>query len=297
MVSPISAFDSRSPRVQASARIAPVAGKAGAEEAATARNAEAQRPTPVLSPGARDALPAGYRNLALPLGTSGAGAVTTAAQRAASGPPRMAAYGPSEAVLAALPRLVGNRLSIQIVLRETQAAARERAEARGETPAELLEKAPIVAPAKLPSRNAGDAEPTLRASLLAREGERETAALDIYLAKTGPSSFEIVTYDRDFAAPSGGFPYSAPPLSRDRILFDPACQAIIAVAAGQGLSVRRADARRVGLGRAILAVAIATATLLALAFALAADRPAIAVVAAGAGLCGLASALRSRRLR
>lgn len=294
MVSPISSLTSRSPSVQALSRVAAVTAKTDATEATAAPTAAGS--ASLLGPGARDALPPGYRNLALPIG----GPSDSGAELAARGPTAesalMAAYGPSEAALAGLPRLIGNRLPARTVAREAQAAASARAEARGETPAELLDAAPVVAGAKLPSRNAPDAEATLRASLLARDGERETAALDIYLTKTGPSSFEAVTYDRDFAAPAGGFPYAAPPLSIDRIVFDPAYEAIIAVVAGQPnrISTASAGARRLSLGALALASAIAAATLVAVALSLGADRPLAAAASAGLGLCGLAYALRAR---
>lgn len=256
MVSPISALTSRSAGVQAPARVAAVAPKTNEVEAASGSSGAAvaaQRPA--LDAGARDALPAGYRNLALPVEAAGADLPSEGARAGSS--PLMAAYGPGEAALAALPRLVGNRPGVQAVLREAQAALKAQAEARGETPAEFLDAAPIIASAKLPSRNAPDAEATLRASLLARDGERDTAALDIYLAKTGPSSFEAVTYDRDFAAPAGGFPYAAAPLSQDRILFDPAAEAILAAAGWTA-----AETKRMAFGRAAVAGAIIAAALL-----------------------------------
>lgn len=300
MVSPISALNSRSPSVQALAKVAAVAPKASAEETSTPSGAAAAAPSPALGPGARDALPAGYRNLALPLGGSDSGAKLAAAQGPTSESPLIAAYGPSEASLAGLPRLVGNRLPVQTVVREAQAALRERDAAQGATPAEFLDSAPIVAGARLPSGNAPDAEATLRASLLARDGEKGAAALDIYLTKTGPSSFEAVAYDRDFAAPAGGFPYAAPPLSFDRILFDPAFQALVAVAAGQTpmkRPIETAGAKRLSLVELAAASAIAAATLLAVAMSLGADRPFAAAASAGVGLGGLAYALRSRLLR
>ncbi len=300
MVSPTSALDSRAPRVQPLARVAAVAAKTDAAEATAAPNAAATASGAALGAGARDALPPGYRNLALPLGASDPGARLATTGAPTSESPLMAAYGPSEAALAGLPRLAGNRLPVQTVVGEAQAAVRERAEAQGETPAEFLDAAPIVAGAKLPSRNAPDAEATLRTSVLARDGERDAATLDIYLTKTGPSSFEAVAYDRDFAAAAGGFPYAAPPLSFDRILFDPACEAIIAVAAGQSLlrsTSETAGAKRLSLGTLIVAGAIVAATLLAVAISLGAGRPFAAAACAAIGLGGLAFSLRSRLFR
>lgn len=294
MVSPVSAINSRAPAVQALARVAPIAPQAEAVEASPSAGGSAAPPSP--PPGARDALPAGYRNLALPFGADPS--VELAGPTNES--PLLAAYGPSEASLADLPRLIGNRLPAQAVAREAQAAVRERAEAQGRTPEELLDSAPVVTGSKLPSRNAPDAEATLRASLLARAGEKETVALDIYLTKTGPSSFEAVTYDRDFAAPAGGFPYSAPPLSFDRILFDPAYAAIISIASGQAPMRDAGGAagdRRLALGALLIATLIAAATLLAVAASLGAEQPLAAAASGALGLSALAFTLRARLFR
>jgi hypothetical protein len=207
-----------------------------------------------------------------------------------------AAYGPNAATLATLPRLVGDRLPARAIAREAEASALARAEARGESLSAFLDAAPIVAGSRLPSRNGADAEATLRLSLLARDGAHDMATLDVYLAKTGPGAFEAVTYDRDFAAPAGGFPYSAPPLSIDRLLFDPVAQAIVAAAAGAPRGGPRAidPARRPSLGIWILASGLATATLLGAALALAADRPIAALAAACLGTASVSLILRRR---
>jgi hypothetical protein len=291
MVSPISALTSSSPGVRALSRVAAVAAKT---EPAPAPGAVASAPTTASpGPGLRDALPAGYRNLNLPVGAADARAQPSAAPPGAES--LLAAYGPNAAELAALPRLVGARLPTRTLLRETQAAALARAEARGESLREFLDAAPIVAEMKRPSRNAADAEATLRLSLLARDGGRDTTTLDIYLAKTGPRVFEAVVYDRDYAANSGGFPYSAPPMSMDRLLLDPTAAALVAAAAGVAppTAFAAGKERRSPITIAI-AITLACGTLLGVAVALAAERPVAALVLAGVGLGAAALTLRQR---
>lgn len=291
MVSPISALTSSSPGVRALSRVAAVAAKA---EPAPPPGAVASAPTTASpGPGLRDALPAGYRNLNLPVGAADARAQPSAAPAGAE--LLLAAYGPNAAELAALPRLVGARLPTRSLLRELQAAALARAEARGETLREFLDAAPIVAEMKRPSRNAADAETTLRLSLLARDGGRDTATLDVYLAKTGPRAFEAAVYDRDFAASSGSFPYSAPPMSVDRLLLDPTAAALIAAAAGVAAPAPFATGKaRPSLLAIALAITLSCATLLGVAVALVAERPAAALALAAAGLGAAALAIRLR---
>jgi hypothetical protein len=296
MVSPISAISSSTPGVRALARVSAVTPRPEPVEAPAAPAAAPAEPSPPPGPGARDALPAGYRNLNLPVAAAEARAQMVAS--AARGDAMLAAaYGPNAAALAALPRLVGDRLPVRTIAREAETAARARAEAHGETLSAFLDSAPIVADARRPSRNGADAEATLRLSLLARDGAHETATLDVYLAKTGPGAFEAVAYDRDFAAPAGGFPYGAAPLSVDRLLFDPVAQAIVAAAVGapRALAVPAADdARRPSFGIWIFASGVATATLLGAALALAADRPVAALAAACLGTGSVSLILRRR---
>jgi hypothetical protein len=293
MVSPISAISSSTPGVRALSRVSAVTSRPEPVEATAAPAAAPAEGSPSPGPGLRDALPAGYRNLNLPVA-----AAEARAQMAASRSDAMltAAYGPNAATLATLPRLVGDRLPARAIAREAQAAALARAEAHGESLSAFLDAAPIVASTRRPSRNGADAEATLRLSLLARDGAHDTATLDVYLAKTGPGAFEAVTYDRDFAAPSGGFPYGAPPLSIDRLLFDPVAQAIVAAAAGASTAPPRAvdSARRPALGILILISGLATATLLISAIALAVERPIAALAAACLGTASVSLMLRWR---
>ncbi|MBY6241077.1 hypothetical protein [Methylosinus sp. Sm6] len=286
MVSPISALTSSSPGVRALSRVAAVAAKA--ESVPALDDAPASAPAaPSPGPGLRDALPAGYRNLNLPVGAADTLAQSAAATTEADSP-LAAAYGPTAAALAELPRLIGARLPMRTILRETQAAALARAEARGETSNEFFDAAPIVAEARRPSRNAADAETTLRLSLLARDGGHETTTLDVYVAKTGPRAFEAVVYDRDFAAGSGGFPYSAPPLSIDRLLLDPTAAALIAAAAGSPAPAPlTAGGGRASMLALAAALALACATLFGVAVALAAERPVAALASAGVGAAAL----------
>jgi hypothetical protein len=292
MVSPISAVTSSSPGVRALSRVAAVAAKVEPTPAPSAPASAPSAPSP--GPGLRDALPAGYRNLNLPVGAAEARAQLAGATAAADSL-LAAAYGPNAAALADLPRLVGARLPTRTILREAQAAALARAAARGETLSEFLDAAPIVAEARRPSRNRAEAEATLRLSLLARDG-RDTTTLDVYVAKTGPRSFEAVAYDRDFAASAGGFPYAAAPVSVDRLLLDPTVAALVAAAAGLAPPMARtagADRRRT-FGEMIFALALAGATLLGVALALATDHAIGALILAGLGL-GAASLLPRRR--
>ncbi|TRL33932.1 hypothetical protein FM996_10375 [Methylosinus sporium] len=274
--------------MRALSRVAPVTAKAEpVEDASVATTAAVKTPPP--GPGLRDALPAGYRNFAMPLGAASGEEISGEDANLTS------AYGPSAAALSDLPRLVGERVPLRIIVREAQAAARSAAEARGETTKEFLEEADVVPRSRLPSRNADDAAATIRAALLVRDGERDTATIDIYLAKTGPGAFEATTYDRDFASPSGGFPYSAPPLSIDRIIFDPAYQAIVSAVAGQP---RRGSATAAGsaspLGAFIVTSVIGVATFVAVALTLAAGQPIFAATIALLGAAGFVYVLRSR---
>ncbi|MBG0809624.1 hypothetical protein IY145_09555 [Methylosinus sp. H3A] len=273
--------------MRALSRVSQVAAKAEPVEEAAGATTPAKTPPP--GPGLRDALPAGYRNFAVPLGAA------TSDQLSGEEAISLSAYGPSAAALSGLPRLVGERVPLRIVVREAQAAARSAAEARGESTEEFLENAAIVPRSRLPSRNADDAAPTIRAALLVRDGERDTATIDIYLTKTGPGAFEATTYDRDFAATSGGFPYSAPPLSVDRINFDPAYQAIISVVAGQP---RRRSGPAAGsaspLGSLAVSAVIGVATFVAVMLTLAADQPIFAATTALLGAMGFVYAVRSR---
>lgn len=292
MVSPISALSSSTPGVRALTRVSAVAAKSDAVDTTADAAPAATPPPPSPGPGARDAHLAGYRNLALPIG-----AQRLSAQAMATDGRLVSAYGPSETALAGLPRLVGDRLPTQTIVREARAAARAVAGARGETAAEFLDSAPVVAGPKLPSRNPADAEATLRTALLARAGERETATLDIYLAKIGPSSFEAVTFDRDFAAPGGGFPYAAPPLSVDRILLDPTCEAIVSVMAGAP-GRRWAETQPTGrmpMALLVTASAVAAATLVAAAVLLGMNQPTAAAAIGGGGIGALVYLLRGAR--
>jgi hypothetical protein len=288
MVSPISAVTSRTPSVRALSRVSSVAAKAEPVEEAASATTLVKTPPP--GPGLRDALPAGYRNFAGPLGAE------SDEQLSREEATVLSAYGPSAAALSGLPRLVGERIPLRIIVREAQAAARSTAEARGESTEEFLDEAAIVPRSRLPSRNAEDAAATIRAALLVRDGERDTATIDIYLTKTGPGAFEATTYDRDFASPAGGFPYSAPPLSVDRILFDPAYQAIVSAVAGQPR--RRSAAAAAGsaspLGSFIVTTVIGVATFVAVMLTLAAGQPIFAATIALLGAMGFVSAVRSR---
>ena len=290
MVSPISALTSSSPGVRALSRVSAVTAKATPDESPATTAATAAAPPPAaLGPGQREALPAGYRNLNIPVGAEAR--VQLAASAASGDAVLTAAYGPNAAILAELPRLVGDRLPVRTIARETQAAARARAEALGETLTEFLDAAPTIAQARRPSRNSADAEATLRLSLLARDGAHETATIDVYLTKTGPGVFEAVAFDRDYAALSGGFPYSAAPLSIDRLLLDPANAAIVAAAGGLRPTASIGATSRFGVS---LVAALAAATLLGVALVLAADHPAAALALGGLGLGAVAFALLRR---
>ncbi|HEY8064024.1 MAG TPA: hypothetical protein VIF40_04765 [Methylosinus sp.] len=289
MVSPISAVTSRTPSVRALSRVSQVAARAEPVEETAGATPRVETPRP--GPGLRDALPAGYRNFAVPLGDLPR--ETLSGEEATL----LTAYGPSDAALSGLPRLVGERIPLRIVIREAQAAARAAAAAHGESTKEFLDEAEIVPRSRLPSRNGADAAATLRAALLVRDGERDTATIDIYLSKTGPGVFEATTYDRDFAASSGGFPYSAPPLSVDRIMFDPAYQAVVSAVAGQPRPRAAATAARSAsspLGSLAVSSVIGVATFVAVMLTLASGQPVFAAMIALLGAIGFVSAMRSR---
>ncbi|BBU60691.1 hypothetical protein MSC49_06260 [Methylosinus sp. C49] len=290
MVSPISALTSRAPSVRALSRVSQVTAKAEAvEEETKVATATAAKPPPPPGPGLRDALPAGYRNFAMPLGAESDGPL------AGENAPLRSAYGPSAAALSGLPRLIGERIPPRIVIREAQTALRAAAEARGETVREFLDAAETVPRARLPSRNSAEAAPTIRAALLVRDGERDTATIDLYVTKTGPGAVEAAAYDRDFASPSGGFPYAAPPLFIDRINFDPAYQAVVSAVASPP---RRRSAASGGgaspVGSIIVTTVIGVATFVAVMLTLAAGQPVFAATIALLGAMGFVYTLRAR---
>lgn len=274
--------------MRALSRVSQVATRAEPVEETAGATPRVETPRP--GPGLRDALPAGYRNFAAPLGA------LPDEQLSREEATVLSAYGPSAAALSGLPRLVGERIPLRIVIREAQAAARSAAEARGESTEEFLDEAAIVPRSRLPSRNAEDATATIRAALLVRDGERDTATIDIYLSKTGPGVFEATTYDRDFAASSGGFPYSAPPLSVDRIIFDPAYQAVVSAVAGQPRPRAATTATRSAspLGSLAISTVIGVATFVAVMLTLASGQPVFAAMIALLGAIGFVSAMRSR---
>ncbi|WP_018267285.1 hypothetical protein [Methylosinus sp. LW4] len=290
MVSPISAVTSRAPSVRALSRVSQVTARAEpVEETSVETATTAAKPPPPPGPGLRDALPAGYRNFAMPLGAESDEPLS------GENAPLRSAYGPSAAALSGLPRLIGERIPLRIVIREAQTALRAAAEARGETVREFLDAAETVPRARLPSRNPAEAAPTIRAALLVRDGERDTATIDLYVTKTGPGAFEAAAYDRDFASPSGGFPYAAPPLFIDRINFDPAYQAVVAAVASPPRRRSAASGRGASpVGSFVVTSVIGVATFVAVMLTLAAGQPVFAATIALLGAMGFVYALRAR---
>ncbi|NJM28726.1 MAG: flagellar hook protein FlgE [Rhizobiales bacterium] len=87
--------------------------------------------------------------------------------------------------------------------------------------ANLPSEAVAVAAADLPSANAATATFSAKSSIVAYGNLGEQMLLDVYFSKTGPSTWEVAAFDRNNAGPTGGFPYSAGPLSTTTLSFDP----------------------------------------------------------------------------
>ena len=90
----------------------------------------------------------------------------------------------------------------------------------GELQVNYPSNAPVVAAADLPSANVATSDFTGKTSLVAYDNLGNEVILDIYAAKTAPETWEIAVFDRADAAPSGGFPYGAGPLTTETLTFD-----------------------------------------------------------------------------
>lgn len=90
----------------------------------------------------------------------------------------------------------------------------------GSLQANLPAGATVVAAANLPSTNAAAASYSARTSLVAYDNIGTQVTLDLYFSKSAASNWEVAVFDRSAASTTGGFPYSAGPLSTSTITFD-----------------------------------------------------------------------------
>jgi flagellar hook protein FlgE len=95
-----------------------------------------------------------------------------------------------------------------------------------------------IAAADLPASNAPSAQYTAKSSLIGYDNLGSEVTFDVYFAKSGANAWEASVYDRAAAAPGGGFPYAAGPLTSAALAFDGATGAFTAASpAGLAISV------------------------------------------------------------
>ena len=92
----------------------------------------------------------------------------------------------------------------------------------GALSANLPASAPITPAATLPSTNGAGASFAAKTSLTVYDNLGGSVILDIYYAKTAANTWETTVYDSAGAAPGGGFPYAAGPISTQTLTFNPA---------------------------------------------------------------------------
>ncbi len=88
--------------------------------------------------------------------------------------------------------------------------------------ANLPANATPIAPANLPSLNAGTAEYSVKSSLVVYDAIGTERLVDVYFTKTGTNAWEVSIFDKDQAAPGTGFPYASGPLETVNLTFDAA---------------------------------------------------------------------------
>jgi flagellar hook protein FlgE len=86
--------------------------------------------------------------------------------------------------------------------------------------------AAVVAPANLPSANAATATPTAKTSLVTYDNLGNQVTLDVYLTNEGGNVWDVAIFNAADAPASGGFPYTAGPLTTGTLTFDPTTGAI-----------------------------------------------------------------------
>jgi len=81
--------------------------------------------------------------------------------------------------------------------------------------------AEIVPADKLPSANQADSAYSAKSSLVVFDNLGSEVLLDVYMAKTDDSTWEVTIYNRGDASANTSFPYSTAPLSTQTVNFDP----------------------------------------------------------------------------
>jgi hypothetical protein len=196
-------------------------------------------------------------------------------------PSILAAYGLREGAEMPLIRLVGQRLPPQAVIREAVAALREGAAEKGASLTRYLQSIERVATDDLPSRNGEDATYALRGSLAAEAENGEPRVYDLYLTRVDARHWEAAVFNRQDAAPPGGFPYAAPPISVDRLTIDPTSGQVLASVACHIPVARRAPQHLAITGDSLLRF------LLVGIVALAATVISVVLMSHGAGALGV----------
>ena len=78
----------------------------------------------------------------------------------------------------------------------------------------------------LPSANTAASTYTDQTSLVAYDDLGNAVSLDVYFTKTGTNTWEVDVFNAADAAPGGGFPYSAGPITTQTMTFDPTTGAL-----------------------------------------------------------------------
>lgn len=101
-----------------------------------------------------------------------------------------------------------------------QDALAAAAAARGEAPARFAEATDIVGRDRWPSRNDAGSRSAIRSAVLAKDGAGDPVALDLHLARTGVSGWEVAAFDAGRRGARDLFPYSDDPLGVAESQFD-----------------------------------------------------------------------------
>lgn len=91
---------------------------------------------------------------------------------------------------------------------------------RGALVANLPSESAAIAAPDLPSTNSPTARFSAKSSLTTYDSLGRQVMLDVYFAKTGSGAWQASVFDATRAAASGGFPYSAGPLTTTSLVFD-----------------------------------------------------------------------------
>ncbi len=118
------------------------------------------------------------------------------------------------------PNVVSNGTAGLSVVNLGTLALQANPSTEGELFVNLPSDATVTAAADLPSANAATSTYSGKTSLIAYDSLGDQVTIDVFAAKTGPSTWEITAYDRAAAASGATFPYSSGPLVTTTLTFD-----------------------------------------------------------------------------